>query len=51
MKQHYSNCFIFELQNFTKKWKDRPIANWAMVRNQIAMNSEMQARITKYENI
>ena len=34
-----------------KKWKDRPISNWAMVRNQIAMNSEMQARITKYENI
>lgn len=34
-----------------KKWKDRPISNWAMVRNQIAMNPEMQARITKYENI
>lgn len=34
-----------------KKWKDRPILNWAMVLNQIAMNSEMQARITKYENI
>ncbi len=34
-----------------KKWKNRPISNWAMVRNQIAMNPEMQARITKYENI
>ena len=34
-----------------KKWKDRPVSNWAMVRNQIAINSEMQARITKYENI
>ena len=34
-----------------KKWKDRPISNWAMVRNQIAINPEMQARITKYENI
>lgn len=34
-----------------KKWKDRPISNWAMVRNQIAINAEMQARITKYENL
>lgn len=34
-----------------KKWKDKPISNWVMVRNQIAINPEMQARITKYENI
>lgn len=26
-----------------KKWKNRLISNWAMVRNQIAMNPEMQA--------
>lgn len=34
-----------------KKWKDRPISNWSMVRNQLSMNPEMQARITKYENL
>lgn len=30
-----------------KKWKDRSASNWAMVRNQIAMNPNMQSRITK----
>ena len=32
-----------------KKWKGRPVANWALVRNQLAMNESMQARILKYE--
>lgn len=41
----------FRVTELYKKWKDRPISNWAMVRNQIAMNPEMQARIIKYENI
>lgn len=34
-----------------KKWKERPVSNWSMVRNQIAMNPEMQSRIIKYENM
>ena len=33
-----------------KKWAGRPVSNWAMVRNQLAMDSGMQARILKYEN-
>lgn len=33
-----------------KKWKDRPVANWAMVRNQLAMNERIQSRILKYES-
>lgn len=33
-----------------KKWKGRPVPNWAMVRNQLAMDDKMQARILKYEN-
>lgn len=33
-----------------KKWNDRPISNWAMVRNQLSTDSEMQKRIMKYEN-
>ena len=34
-----------------KKWASRPIANWAMVRNQLSMSPELQARITPYENL
>ena len=34
-----------------KKWNGRPVSNWAMVRNQLAMDDKMQARIlNKYEN-
>lgn len=33
-----------------KKWKGRPVPNWAMVRNQLSMDTKMQKRILKYEN-
>ncbi len=33
-----------------KKWNGRPVANWAMVRNQLSMDDNIQARIMKYEN-
>lgn len=33
-----------------KKWKGRPVPNWAMVRNQLSMDAKMQKRILKYEN-
>lgn len=33
-----------------KKWNGRPVANWAMVRNQLSMDDKIQARIMKYEN-
>ncbi|WP_026496923.1 IS256 family transposase [Butyrivibrio sp. WCD3002] len=32
-----------------KKWNGRPVPNWAIVRNQLAMDTSMQARILKYE--
>ena len=32
-----------------KKWNERPVPNWAMVRNQLAMNDNIQSRILKYE--
>ena len=32
-----------------KKWNSRPVSNWALVRNQLAMDDRIQARITKYE--
>ncbi len=34
-----------------KKWAGRPVSNWALVRNQLAMDDKLQARIMKYENI
>ena len=34
-----------------KKWKDRSVGIWALVRNQIAMNPEMQSRVALYENL
>jgi len=32
-----------------KKWKGRPVSNWAMVRNQLDVDDRIQARIRKYE--
>ena len=33
-----------------KKWSNRPVSNWATVRNQLALDDKIQARILKYEN-
>lgn len=32
-----------------KKWNGRPISNWAMVRNQLVMDDQIQERIMRYE--
>ena len=32
-----------------KKWNDRPVPNWAMVRNQLANNENLEKRILKYD--
>lgn len=32
-----------------KKWNNRPVSNWALVRNQLAMDDAMQKRILRYE--
>lgn len=37
------------ITEFYKKWTDRPVANWAMVRNQLSMNEKLYAIIQKYE--
>ena len=34
-----------------KKWNYRPVSNWAMVRNQLSMNEDIQKRIQKHENL
>ena len=34
-----------------KKWKNRPVGNWAMVRNHLSINPEMQSRVALYEHL
>lgn len=34
-----------------KKWKGRPVPNWAMLRNQLSMDPKMNTRMQKYEDI
>lgn len=34
-----------------KKWKGRPVSNWALVRNQLSIDDKMQSRILKYEEL
>jgi len=33
-----------------KKWNDRPVPNWALVRNQLSTDDKIQKRILKYES-
>ena len=42
-------AFYLRIAELYKKWNGRPIANWSLVRNQLAMDDQMQARILKYE--
>lgn len=50
-KMYCSNCSISELPSFTKKWNGSKVQNWAMVRNQLATNDKIKARIEKYEHL
>ena len=34
-----------------RKWNDRPVPNWAMVRNQLANNENLEKRILKYDRV
>lgn len=42
-------ALYLRLRELYKKWADRPVPNWAMVRNQLSMDDGLQARIMKYE--
>lgn len=42
-------ALYLRLTELYKKWANRPVPNWAMVRNQLSMDTKMQARIMKYE--
>ena len=48
-EMHYSNCSIYA--QLYKKWNGSKVQNWAMVRNQLAANEKISARIKKYEHM
>ena len=43
-------ALYLRLTELYKKWANRPVPNWAMVRNQLSIDDKIQARIMKYEN-
>ncbi len=40
--------FYLRIKELYKKWNDRPIPNWAMVRNQLEMYDNIAERIARY---
>ena len=42
-------ALYLRIRELYKKWSDRPVSNWAMVRNQLATDDKIQARILKYD--
>ena len=42
-------ALYLRLTELYKKWANRPVPNWAIVRNQLAMDTGIQTRIMKYE--
>ena len=42
-------ALFLRLTELYKKWADRPVSNWALVRNQLSMDANLQNRIMKYE--
>ena len=42
---------FLRIKELYSKWNNRPIANWAMVRNQLSIDDRIQSRILKYENL
>ena len=42
-------ALYLRLTQLYKKWANRPVSNWTMVRNQLSMDDKVQVRIMKYE--
>lgn len=42
-------ALYLRLTELYKKWADRPVPNWALVRNQLSMDANLQKRIMRYE--
>ena len=43
--------FYLRTTELYKKWNGSKVQNWAMVRNQLAANKKISARIEKYEHM
>ena len=41
---------FLRIKELEKKWNYRPVANWALVRNQLDVDDRIRERIRKYEN-
>lgn len=41
---------FLRIKELEKKWNYRPVANWALVRNQLDVDERIRERIRKYEN-
>ena len=48
--KYVPNKDYLRITELEKKWNKRPVANWAMVRNQLDMDERFRDRIRKYEN-
>lgn len=42
-------ALFLRLTELYKKWADRTVSNWALVRNQLSMDANLQNRIMRYE--
>lgn len=42
---------LYRITELYKKWKGRPVSNWALVRNQLSMDDKIQSRILKNEDL
>ena len=42
-------ALYLRLTELYKRWSNRPVSNWALVRNQLSMDQSLQTRILKYE--
>ena len=48
-EQAVYKALYLRITELYKKWNHRPVPNWAMVRNQLAMDEGIQHRIEQYE--
>ena len=51
-EMHYTTQIAYlRTTELYKKWNGSKVQNWAMVRNQLAANEKISARIKKYEHM
>lgn len=44
-------ALYLRITELEKKWKDRPVSNWSLVRNQLITDDKIKARFLKYEQL